>query len=171
MHPTTARVAAALRDAGFTSEIRTFEADTRTAQQAADALDVPLGAIVKSLCFMADDAPVMVLVSGANRGDPLKIRQVLGAARVARANADDVRAATGYAILAYASDVSVILCFSFLRSRVNRRTSACASDNSFSMISVRLGGRYAGRNFSSLPSISGKHSPSAIQPLSITHPP
>jgi prolyl-tRNA editing enzyme YbaK/EbsC (Cys-tRNA(Pro) deacylase) len=98
MHPTTARVAAALRDAGFSAEIRTFEADTRTAQQAADALDVPLGAIVKSLCFMADDAPVMVLVSGANRGDPQKIRQVLGAARVVRANADDVRTATGYAI-------------------------------------------------------------------------
>ncbi|CAA9224241.1 MAG: Uncharacterized protein SCO3165, partial [uncultured Chloroflexia bacterium] len=98
MHPTTARVAAALRDAGFSAEIRTFEADTRTAQQAADALGVSLGAIVKSLCFMADDAPVMVLVSGANRGDPQKIRQVLGAARVVRANADDVRAATGYAI-------------------------------------------------------------------------
>ena len=98
MHPTTARVAAALRDAGFSSEIRTFEADTRTAQQAAAALEVPLGAIVKSLCFMADDAPVMVLVSGANRGDPQKIRQVLGAARVVRANADDVREATGYVI-------------------------------------------------------------------------
>lgn len=98
MHPTTARVAAALHDAGFPSEIRTFEADTRTAQQAADALHVPVGAIVKSLCFMADGVPVMVLISGANRGDVKKIQQVLGANEVKRANADDVRAATGFAI-------------------------------------------------------------------------
>lgn len=47
---------------------------------------------------MADGAPVMVLVSGANRGDIDKIRRVLGADTVTRANAEDVRAATGYAI-------------------------------------------------------------------------
>lgn len=98
MHPTTERVAAALHDAGFPSEIRTFEAATRTAQQAADALGVPVGAIVKSLCFMADGVPVMVLVSGANRGDLLKIQQVLHANEVKRASAEDVRAATGFAI-------------------------------------------------------------------------
>ncbi len=98
MHPTTARVDAALRDAGFPSEIRTFETATRTAQQAADALDVPVGAIVKSLCFLADGEPVMILVSGSNRGDLANIQQVLGATQVVRASADDVRAATGYAI-------------------------------------------------------------------------
>ena len=98
MHPTTVRVDALLRDAGFPSEIRTFEAATRTAGQAADALGVPLGAIVKSLCFIADGTPVMVLVSGANRGDVAKIQQVLGASAVERASADDVRAATGFTI-------------------------------------------------------------------------
>ena len=67
MHPTTARVAAALAAAGLEPEIREFSDATRTAQQAADTLGVPVGAIVKSLCFIADGAPVMVLVSGANR--------------------------------------------------------------------------------------------------------
>ena len=98
MHPTTARVAAALKDAGIETEIREFEATTRTAQQAADVLGVPVGAIVKSLCFVADGTPVMVLVSGANRADMHKIRRLLRAQEVRRADAEIVRAATGFAI-------------------------------------------------------------------------
>ena len=98
MHPTTARVAAALAAAGLEPEIREFSNATRTAQQAADTLGVPVGAIVKSLCFLADGVPVMALVSGANRADMHKIRQLLGAAAVTRADADTVRAATGSAI-------------------------------------------------------------------------
>ena len=98
MHPTTARVAAALEAAGIEAEIREFSDATRTAQQAADALGVPVGAIVKSLCFVADGEPVMVLASGANRVDLHKLRQVLGATDVGRAAADTVRATTGFAI-------------------------------------------------------------------------
>jgi prolyl-tRNA editing enzyme YbaK/EbsC (Cys-tRNA(Pro) deacylase) len=98
MHPTTARVAAALDAADITTEIREFPNATRTAQQAADALGVTVGAIVKSLCFVADGEPVMALVSGSNRADLHKLRQVLGAASVTRAGADLVRSATGYAI-------------------------------------------------------------------------
>ena len=98
MHPTTARVAAALDAAGITTEIREFSDATRTAQQAADALGVAVGAIVKSLCFVADDEPVMALVSGSNRVDLLKLQQAIGASSVTRAGADTVRTATGYAI-------------------------------------------------------------------------
>src|SRR5919202_558090 len=98
MHPTTARVAAALRAAGLETEVREFDETTRTAQQAADTPGVAVGAIVKSLCFMADGEPAMVLVSGANRADLRKVRQLLGVSRVTRANADEVRAATGFAI-------------------------------------------------------------------------
>jgi prolyl-tRNA editing enzyme YbaK/EbsC (Cys-tRNA(Pro) deacylase) len=98
MHPTTARVAAALDAANITTEIREFPDATRTAQQAADVLGVPVGAIVKSLCFVADGEPVMALVSGSNRADTGKLREALGASTVTRAGADVVRAATGYAI-------------------------------------------------------------------------
>ena len=76
MHPTTARVAAALRAAGLETDVREFDETTRTAQQAADTLGVAVGAIVKSLCFMADGEPAMVLVSGANRADLGKVRQL-----------------------------------------------------------------------------------------------
>src|SRR5687767_10381741 len=88
MHPTTARVAAALHAVGVQTEVREFGEATRTAQQAADTLGVAVGAIVKSLCFMADGEPVMVLVSGANRADMPKVEQALGASSVTRANAD-----------------------------------------------------------------------------------
>lgn len=98
MHPTTARVAAALAADGLDTEIREFAETTRTAQEAADTLGVPVGAIVKSLCFVADDAPVMLLVSGANRADLKKVCSVLGATKVVRADAQVVRAATGFAI-------------------------------------------------------------------------
>ncbi len=114
MHPTTARVAAALDAAGFHTDIREFSNATRTAQQAADTLGVPVGAIVKSLCFVADGEPVMVLVSGANRADLLKVRQALGAEIVLRADAETVRAATGFAIggvppIAHARPLRIIL--------------------------------------------------------------
>lgn len=114
MHPTTARVAATLEAAGFHTDIREFSNATRTAQQAADTLGVPVGAIVKSLCFVADGEPVMVLVSGSNRADLLKIQQALGAATVTRADAETVRAATGFAIggvppVAHAQPLRMIL--------------------------------------------------------------
>jgi len=98
MHPTTARVVAALKEAGIETEMREFDEATRTAQQAADTLGVPVGAIVKSLCFMADGEALMLLVSGANRVDVEKVRGLLGVTTVTRAKADEVRAATGYAI-------------------------------------------------------------------------
>ena len=114
MHPTTARVAAALRQAGLETEVREFQDATRTAQQAADALGVPVGAIVKSLCFVADDLPVMVLVSGANRADTTRVRDALAASHVRRADAETVRAATGFAIggvppIAHARPLRLIL--------------------------------------------------------------
>jgi prolyl-tRNA editing enzyme YbaK/EbsC (Cys-tRNA(Pro) deacylase) len=53
---------------------------------------------VKSLVFVADGRPVLVLASGRNRVDHSKLALAAGAARVERADADLVRAATGFAI-------------------------------------------------------------------------
>ena len=92
------RVAAALRAGGVTPEIREFPQSTRTAGEAAAAVGTTLGQIVKSLVFLADGAPVLVLVSGANRVDPIKLAAARGAHAVRRASADDVRRLTGFAI-------------------------------------------------------------------------
>ena len=47
-------------------DIREVPKSTHTAQEAADAVGAPLGAIVKSLLFMAGETPVLELVSGSN---------------------------------------------------------------------------------------------------------
>jgi prolyl-tRNA editing enzyme YbaK/EbsC (Cys-tRNA(Pro) deacylase) len=92
------RVQAALRKLGVEIEVVELEASTRTAQQAADAIGTALGSIVKSLVFLADGKPVLVLVAGDRRADPARLKALLGARRVMIADADQVRQATGYAI-------------------------------------------------------------------------
>jgi Cys-tRNA(Pro) deacylase len=96
--PATERVAAALRAAGIAAEILEFPQGTRTAQEAAAAIGTTVAQIVKSLVFLADGRGVLVLVSGRNRVDPGRLARAVGAARVERADADRVRALTGFAI-------------------------------------------------------------------------
>ena len=98
MHPNAERVDAALRAGGVAAEIREFTEATRTAADAAAALGVPVGAIVKSLVFVADGEPVLVLASGDHQVDTTAVAHALGAAQVGRADADLVRDATGFAI-------------------------------------------------------------------------
>jgi prolyl-tRNA editing enzyme YbaK/EbsC (Cys-tRNA(Pro) deacylase) len=93
-----ARVQAALRAAGLDTSIVKLQESARTAQLAADALDTALGSIVKSLLFLADGAPVLVLVAGDRRADPAKLRELLGAQRVMIADAEGVRRETGFSI-------------------------------------------------------------------------
>jgi prolyl-tRNA editing enzyme YbaK/EbsC (Cys-tRNA(Pro) deacylase) len=86
------RVRAALREAGLDVEVVVLEDSARTAAEAAQAVGVEVGAIVKSLVFRdGDGEPVLVLVSGDNRCD----EALLG---VTRADAAGVREVTGYAI-------------------------------------------------------------------------
>jgi prolyl-tRNA editing enzyme YbaK/EbsC (Cys-tRNA(Pro) deacylase) len=91
MHPTAARLAERLRQRGLEIEVRTLSDSARTAALAAAALDVEVGQIVKSLVFLRDDAPVMVLCAGDRRVDA----QRLG---LSPASADRVREETGFSI-------------------------------------------------------------------------
>jgi prolyl-tRNA editing enzyme YbaK/EbsC (Cys-tRNA(Pro) deacylase) len=79
-------------------EIRHMADSTRTAPEAAAAVGVEVRQIVKSLVFMADEAPVLALVAGDHRLDVEKLKAVLGAGEVRRATADEVRTATGFSI-------------------------------------------------------------------------
>ncbi|MDR7521160.1 MAG: YbaK/EbsC family protein [Armatimonadota bacterium] len=98
MPSATDRVRQALEAAGVSVEILEFPQGTRTAQDAARAIGTTLGQIVKSLVFIADGRPVLVLASGKNQVDPTKLARALGAVHVQRADADYVREATGFAI-------------------------------------------------------------------------
>ena len=97
MKPSVQRVADALKAAGLEAEIRETPASTRTAEEAAAAIGTTAPRIVKSLVFLADDAPILALVSGSNRLDTDRLGQALGKT-IARADAATVRAATGFAI-------------------------------------------------------------------------
>lgn len=92
------RVADAARALGLQIEVREFPEGTRTAEDAALAIGVDVGQIVKSLVFIADGRPVICLISGPNRLDTARLAATAGAADVRRANADEVREATGFAV-------------------------------------------------------------------------
>jgi prolyl-tRNA editing enzyme YbaK/EbsC (Cys-tRNA(Pro) deacylase) len=98
MHPNTERVVRAAAARGLSIEVREFPEDTRTAPDAARAIGCDLGQIVKSLVFTIDGAPVVLLVSGANRVDEAKLAAAVGGGVVDRATAGTARAATGYPI-------------------------------------------------------------------------
>ncbi|MGY6499931.1 MAG: YbaK/EbsC family protein [Acidimicrobiales bacterium] len=99
-HPNADRVAAAARDLGLTVEVAEFPEGTRTAADAAAAIGVDVGQIVKSLVFAVDDEVVVALVSGPNRLDERALAELAGGAGsvVGRVGADQVRAATGFPI-------------------------------------------------------------------------
>jgi prolyl-tRNA editing enzyme YbaK/EbsC (Cys-tRNA(Pro) deacylase) len=98
VHANAERVLAALRDGGAKGEVRELDDSARTAAEAAAALDVPVGAIVKSLVFTADGAPILVLASGDHQVDTATVAVLLGVAKVRRADPELVRASTGFAI-------------------------------------------------------------------------
>lgn len=70
---------------------------TRTAVEVAQAVGCEVGQIVKSLIFKGKKTPYLVLVSGANRVDEKKLRRIVGE-KIGKADADFVRAHTGFAI-------------------------------------------------------------------------
>ncbi|MBB4286425.1 YbaK/EbsC family protein [Roseospira goensis] len=93
------RLADALTAHGLPARVYAFPASTRTAADAAAAIGCAVAAIGKSLVFMAADSgtPVLVIASGANRVDEARIAAHVGEP-IRKATADEVRAATGYAI-------------------------------------------------------------------------
>ncbi len=100
MHPTAQKVAAAAQALGLNITIKEFEAGSRTAEDAARAIGCPVAQIIKSLLFMVDGQPAMVLVSGVNRLDEKKLAALCGVGRkkVKRTNAETAREVTGFAI-------------------------------------------------------------------------
>jgi Cys-tRNA(Pro) deacylase len=98
IHPNVVRVTAAAKERGLEISTRRFPEGTKTAADAAAAIGVTVGQIVKSLVFGVDNEIVMALVSGSNQLDEKKLALAAGGAKCARVDADAVREATGYPI-------------------------------------------------------------------------
>jgi prolyl-tRNA editing enzyme YbaK/EbsC (Cys-tRNA(Pro) deacylase) len=95
--PAVQKVQAAIAGHGLKREVIELSVHARTSQQAADALGVTVGQIVKSLVFTADGRPLLVAASGVNRVDERRLGALAGG-RVRRADPDTVKRATGYTI-------------------------------------------------------------------------
>ena len=108
------RVTRALADRGHAHAPRWLDVSARTSQEAADALGVSLGQIAKSVIFRrkSDDAAVLVVTSGDRRVDEKRVAAHTGP--LGRADADFVKARTGFSIggvapLAHAEPVLTLL--------------------------------------------------------------
>jgi prolyl-tRNA editing enzyme YbaK/EbsC (Cys-tRNA(Pro) deacylase) len=90
------RVARFLADARAEARLQEFRGGTPTAADAADAIGCELDQIVKSLLFLCDGDPVLVLVAGSRRADPAKIATEVGASAAKIAPPPVVLRITGF---------------------------------------------------------------------------
>lgn len=95
---TARRVALLLRERGHEKPVVMLPQTGKTSAEAAAGLGCSVAQIAKSILFRRrdDDAPVLVVASGANRVDESKVAQHVG--NIARADAKFVKDKTGYAI-------------------------------------------------------------------------
>ena len=105
LHRNVVKVIDAGRALGVDVVPRSYPQGAKTAQDAADAIGVDVGQIVKSLIFgVASGDPdghlelVLAYVSGSNQLDEQKLAAAAGAKRCARVDADAVRSSTGFPI-------------------------------------------------------------------------
>jgi prolyl-tRNA editing enzyme YbaK/EbsC (Cys-tRNA(Pro) deacylase) len=92
------RLAECARDLGIPVQVQRLAASTRTVADAAVAVGCQEAEIAKSIVFVADGDPVVCVASGQHRVDTDKIAEALDVAEVRQAAAEEVRAATGFAI-------------------------------------------------------------------------
>lgn len=99
MSKSLARVTAALEAAGVAARPVEMPAETRTAEQAAAAAGCALDQIVKSILFRGEGSGrlYLFLTAGGNRIDAVKASSLAGEP-LGRADAQEVRAVTGFAI-------------------------------------------------------------------------
>jgi prolyl-tRNA editing enzyme YbaK/EbsC (Cys-tRNA(Pro) deacylase) len=93
MHPTAQMFEERARGLGLDIEVRELSESTRTAREAADAVGVEVGQIVKSLVFVDGEGPLLCLCAGDRRVNTTKLGP-----DVRQASGPEVRDAAGFAI-------------------------------------------------------------------------
>lgn len=99
LSPSAQQIQDLLNSLGYEYQVIEHAESTRTAMDAAERAGCELGQIVKSLIFKGQQSgkPILVLTSGANRVDEMRIREY-AREKIWKADADFVKAVTGYAI-------------------------------------------------------------------------
>jgi prolyl-tRNA editing enzyme YbaK/EbsC (Cys-tRNA(Pro) deacylase) len=116
LHRTAARYEQLLHERGVDVTVQMLPGSARTAAEAAAAIGVEIGQIVKSLVFMRGEEPVLVLCAGDRRVDAERLGLV-------PARAGTVRELTGYAIggippIGHAQPLPTLIDASFARFEV-----------------------------------------------------
>src|SRR3954454_9659287 len=92
------KVIQAARELGLEVKVQTLESPTRTVAEAAAAVGCAAPQIAKTLVFVADGDPVLVVASGAHRVDPDLLADVLDVAEIRQASPAGGGVATDYPI-------------------------------------------------------------------------
>jgi prolyl-tRNA editing enzyme YbaK/EbsC (Cys-tRNA(Pro) deacylase) len=92
------KVVKAAQELGLQVDVRTLDQPTRTVSEAASAVGCSDAQIAKTLVFVADGDPVLVVASGAHRVDPEALCEIFDVAEIRQATPDEVRVATGYPV-------------------------------------------------------------------------
>lgn len=99
MHPRAAEFADRARaEHGLEIEVHEFPEGTKTAADAAAVVGCDVAQIASSLVFIADNEPVVVVTSGANRVSEDKLATALGATDVRMAEAEEIKEILGWSI-------------------------------------------------------------------------
>ena len=115
MHERAAEFAErASEEYGVDVDVHEFDEGTKTARDAADAIGCDVAQIASSIVVIADDDPVVVVTSGANRVDLEQVAVYVDASDARMAEADEVKEATGWSIggvppFCHATDVPVLM--------------------------------------------------------------
>ena len=88
----------AARELGLDVDVKTLDSPTRTVAEAAAAVGGEAAQIAKTLVFVADGDPVLVVASGAHRVDTDRLVEIFDVAEIRQATPDEVRVATGYPV-------------------------------------------------------------------------
>lgn len=99
LSPNARKIQDVLAGLGLSCQVVELPASTRTAQEAAQAIGCRVEQIVKSLVFRGRETnrPILVMTGGGNRVNETRLAALSGEP-VQKADADFVRAKTGYAI-------------------------------------------------------------------------
>jgi Cys-tRNA(Pro) deacylase len=83
---------------GVAFEMRQFDCSTHSAGASAAQLGIPVAQVVKTLCFVADDRPVLVLCPGPNRVSMKKLKAITGCKKLPTARPEQIEQWTGFAV-------------------------------------------------------------------------
>lgn len=92
------RVWEKLKELGYEGEILVSDKTIFTVEDASRAIGVPEEHILKSLIFLVDGEPVLVLMSGSNKVDIRKVKKALGGRKIKMAGPDYIEENFGYKV-------------------------------------------------------------------------